>query len=162
WHGAVFEFFRNDVMDAANFFSNATGQPKNSLRYNQFGAAIGGPIRRDKSFVFADYQGTISHNSAPMLTSVPLDQQRRGDFSNLRSAQGAWIPIYDPSGLSTARTPFPGNLVPSNRLDPAATKLSALLPEPNQLDSGGRPLPFNNYAVTRTTISDLHAFDIRV
>ena len=58
WHGSLFEFFRNDATDAANFFSNATGQPKNLLRYNQFGGSAGsGPIRRSKTFVFADYQG---------------------------------------------------------------------------------------------------------
>ena len=62
WHGSAFEFFRNDAMDAPNFFSNATGQPKNPLRYNQFGGSVGGPVRRDKTFIFADYQGTITHN----------------------------------------------------------------------------------------------------
>src|SRR3954447_18623498 len=102
WHGSTFEFFRNDSLDAANFFSNATSQPKNALRYNQFGASVGGPIRRDKTFLFADYQGTTAHNGVPMVTTVRPNEQRRGDFSGLRDARGAVIPIYDPFGASLA------------------------------------------------------------
>ncbi len=100
WHGSAFEFFRNDAMDAANFFSNATGQPKNPLHYNQFGGSVGGPVRRDKTFIFGDYQGTITHSGDPMITSVPLAAQRQGDFSDLSAANGALVPIYDPSGAS--------------------------------------------------------------
>ncbi len=161
WHGSLFEFFRNDRMDAANFFANATSQPKNPLRYNQFGGSLGGPIRHDKTFVFGDYQGTITRNASPMVTSVPLDQQRLGDFSNLR-ANGAPVPIYDPFGASLARTPFPNDMVPLTSIDPAAANITALLPHPNQFDATGQPLPFNNYAVTRSNASNVHSFDIRV
>lgn len=162
WHGALFEFLQNDAVDGANFFSNATGQAKNPLRYNQFGGSAGGPIIRNKTFIFADYQGTTKHNGAPMIATVPLDAQRVGDFSGLRDATGALVPVYDPFGSSLARTPFPGNTIPEGRLDPAAARLSALLPEPNQLDSTGAPLAFNNYAVTRTTRSNVQAFDVRI
>ena len=161
WHGSLFEFFRNDRMDAANFFANATLQPKNPLRYNQFGGSVGGPIRHEKTFVFGDYQGTITRNASPMVTSVPLDQQRLGDFSNLR-ANGAPVPIYDPFGASLARTPFPNNTIPLTSIDPAAANITALLPHPNQFDATGQPLPFNNYAVTRSNTSNVHSFDIRV
>jgi hypothetical protein len=161
WHGSLFEFFRNDRMDAANFFANATSQPKNPLRYNQFGGSLGGPIRHDKTFVFGDYQGTITRNASPMVTSVPLDQQRLGDFSTLR-ANGAPVPIYDPFGASLARTPFPNNTVPLTSIDPAAANITALLPHPNQFDATGHSLPFNNYAVTRSNASNVRSFDIRV
>jgi len=162
WHGSLFEFLRNDKLDAANFFSNATAQPKNPLRYNQFGGSVGGPIRRDRTFLFADYQGTITRNSAPMLTSLPLTDQRHGDFSNLRSPNGSMIPIYDPFGPPLARQQFPGNVLPLERMDPAALAISAVLPQPNQFDAAGQPLPFNNYAVTRSSTSDVHSFDIRI
>src|ERR1700685_2468743 len=89
WHGSLFEFFRNDKLDAADFFSNATGQPRNPLRYNQFGGAVSGPIRRNKTFVFADYQGTIAHSGTPMITGLPTSQERQGDFSGLT------VPIYN-------------------------------------------------------------------
>ena len=157
WHGSLFEFFRNDATDAANFFSNATGQPRNPLQYNQFGGSTGGPIRRNKTFIFADYQGTVVHGSTPMVSSVPLSAQRTGDFSGLSP-----VPIYNPFGASYARTPFPNNTIPQSLIDPAAEKLSALLPLPNQFGAGGVPLPFNNYAVTRTATEDLNSFDIRV
>ena len=157
WHGSLFEFFRNDATDAANFFSNATGQPKNPLQYNQFGGSAGGPVRRNKTFVFADYQGTVVHSSTPMVSSVPLNAQRTGDFSGLSP-----VPIYNPFGASYARTPFPNNMIPQSLIDPAAEKISALLPQPNQFGAGGLPLAFNNYAVTRASTEDLNSFDIRV
>ena len=162
WHGSLFEFFRNDALDAANFFSNATGQPKNALRYNQFGGSIGGPIRHDKTFFFADYQGTVTHNGEPMVTSLPNDAWRSGDFSGLKNAQGVQIPIYDPFGASIVRSPFPNNKIPASLIDPAAGKITSLLPEPNQYGPNGQPLPFNNFAVTRTAQSDVQSFDIRV
>lgn len=162
WHGSLFEFFRNDDLDAANFFSNSTGQPKNALRYNQFGGSLGGPIRRDKTFFFADYQGTLTHTGVPMLTSLPVDSQRGGNFSGLRDAQGGIVPIYNPFGASVVRSPFPGNQIPASLIDAAAGKITSALPEPNQFGADGQPLPFNNYAVTRAIQSDVQSFDIRV
>jgi hypothetical protein len=162
WHGSLFEFLRNDKLDAADFFSNATSQPQNALRYNQFGGAIGGPIRRGRTFIFADYQGTATHSATPMVTSVPTNAQRVGNFSDLQSATGSMVPIYDPFGASLARTPFPGNIIPANLIDPAAAKLSALLPQPNQFGATGQPLPFNNYAVTPAATSLVNSFDVRV
>ena len=162
WHGALFEFLRNNRLDAANFFSNETAQPQDGLRYNQFGGAIGGPVRRDKTFIFADWQVTDTHSATPMVTSVPTNAQRQGDFSDLRTAAGAAIPIYDPFGASLARTPFPNNVIPQNLIDPAAAKISARLPQPNQFGASGQPLQFNNYAVTPLATSLLAAFDVRV
>jgi len=162
WHGSLFEFFRNDKIDAAAFFSNATGQPKNALRYNQFGGAIGGPIRRQKTFFFGDYQGTITHTAMPSVTSVPSDQQRSGDFSGLRNTDGTLVPIYDPFGASLTRTPFPLNIIPQSRIDPAAARITAQLPQPNQFDATGRPLAFNNFAATPVAVSGVHSFDVRI
>jgi hypothetical protein len=162
WHGSAFEFFRNDAMDGANFFSNATGQPKNPLRYNQFGGSVGGPVRRDKTFIFGDYQGTITHSGDPMITSVPLAAQRQGDFSDVLGANGAPVPIYDPSGASYARTQFPNDTIPSTRFDPAAAAITGLLPPPNQFGSNGQPLPFNNYAATPAITAAVHSFDVRL
>jgi hypothetical protein len=159
WRGSAFEFLRNDAMDAANFFSNATGQPRNPLRYNQFGGSGGGPVQRNRTFLFADYQGTLTHSAGPQVTTLPPDAQRSGNFS------GLGVPIYDPSAPTATRTPFPANTIPRSRIDPAAAAITALLPEPNQFGSGssaGQPLAFNNYAVTRTSTSAVHSFDIRV
>jgi hypothetical protein len=162
WHGSLFEFFRNDKLNAADFFSNQTGQPKNALRYNQFGGSVGGPVRHNRTFVFADYQGTVTHNAVPMVTSVPLSGQRSGNFSGLRGAGGTIVPIYDPFAPSYVRTQFPNNVIPASLLDPAAVKISSLLPLPNQFDAVGNPLPFNNYAVTRADTSNVQSFDVRM
>jgi hypothetical protein len=162
WHGSAFEFLRNDALDAANFFSNSTGQPKNPLRYNQFGGSAGGPLRRDKTFWFADYQGALSHNAQPLVTSLPTAEQRVGNFSNLRGANGAVIPIYDPFGPAPARTPYPNNVIPASVFDPAAVRITQMLPQTNQFDSNGAALAFNNYAVTRVATSNTQSFDIRV
>ena len=126
FHATLFEFFRNDALDAADFFSNQTGQPKNALRYNQFGGSLGGPIKRNKTFFFADYQGTVTHSAQPMITSVPLSDQRGGNFSGLQ------VPIYNPFVAGYVRTPFPNNAIPASLLDPAAVKITSRLPLPNQ------------------------------
>lgn len=157
WHGSLFEFFRNDALDAANFFSNLTDQPKNTLRYNQFGGSLGGPIRHNRTFIFADYQGTLTHTGNPMVTSVPLSSQRAGNFSG----PGAPI-IYNPFAPTYVRTPYPNNTIPASSMDPAAVNITSLLPLPNQFDVSGNPLPFNNYAVTRVDTSDVQSFDIRL
>lgn len=162
WHGSAFEFFRNDAMDAPNFFSNATNQPKNPLRYNQFGGSVGGPLKHDRTFLFADYQGTLTHVGTPMITSVPLADQRQGIFSNPLETSGPVVPIYDPNGASYARTPFSNETIPLTRFDHAAAAITALLPLPNQFGANGLPLPFNNYAVTRTSTSAVHSFDVRL
>ncbi|MCI0621310.1 MAG: TonB-dependent receptor, partial [Acidobacteria bacterium] len=166
WHGSAFEYLRNDKFDATNFFSNATGQPKNSLRYNQFGGSLGGPIRRDKTFIFGNYQGTRTRASNPFITTVPLAEQRQGDFSNFRDASGKAIPIYDPLSSASARTRFSHNgvpnVIPPNRINPAAGALLKLMPLPNQFDSAGRPLAFNNYAVTRKNSTSAESFGVRV
>lgn len=161
WHGSLFEFMRNDAVDAANFFSNATGQTSNPLQYNQFGGSTGAPIRRNKTFFFSDYQGTVTHSSTPMVTTVPLNAQRTGDFSSLLSATGALVPVYNPFGASLARAPFPNNTIPASLIDPAAGKIAALLPQPNQFGANG-PLQFNNYAVTRASTSNVQSFDVRI
>ena len=121
-------------------------------------------MRHDKTFLFADYQGTITHSGSPMVTTVPLSARSVWATSpDFVPSNGNFpIPIYDPSSASLVRTQFPNNAIPLTRLDPAASALTALLPEPNQFDSAGQPLPFNNYAVTRTAISGIHSFDIRL
>jgi hypothetical protein len=159
-HASLFEFFRNDALDAADFFSNQTGQLKNALRYNQFGGSVGGPIRHNKTFFFADYQGTVTHSAQPMVTSVPLSSQRSGNFSGLLGPGGP--PIYNPFSSSYARTPFPNNVIPASVMDPAAVKITSLLPLPNQFDAAGIPLPFNNYAMTRVDTSNVQSFDLRL
>ena len=85
WHATMFEFFRNDKMDAANFFSNATRQSKNALRYNQPGGSLGGPLRKNKTFLFADFQIDHHYQCCPHADQCAPGRPTDGRF--FRSAE---------------------------------------------------------------------------
>src|SRR6185295_18219869 len=97
FHGTLFEFFRNDAVNANNFFFNATGQERPVLKQNQFGGNLGGPVIKDKLFFFFSYQGTrqrngLSGSSSLSLPAIPLDRSRASlgrAFAGLRSARGS-------------------------------------------------------------------------
>lgn len=196
FHGNAWEFLRNDKLDAANFFENAGGIQKGKYRQNQFGASIGGPIRKDKTFFFGDYEGTRIRQAIPYVNTVPTAQERNSGYTDLSELlnQGgtrtdalgrtfALGQVFDPSttravgcgvpepvsgitapcgGAATGsqigfvREPFPGNILPANRLDPNAIKLLNLYPAPN--NSG----LFNNLANNPVVRNDVNQFDIRV
>jgi hypothetical protein len=130
YHGSLFESLQNDVFNARNFFS-ANRAP---VRLNQYGASFGGPIRRDKTFFFVTWEETRQLTSFETASTVPTLLNRAGDFSDLRSASGAPILIYDPATGSTAATrqPFPGNLIPTARFDPVALAAMSYFPLPNR------------------------------
>lgn len=83
YHGAAWEFLRNDKVDAANFFENAGGIPKGKYRQNQFGATVGGPIKKDKIFFFGDYEGTRIRQAIPQVSTVPTALERSSGYTNL-------------------------------------------------------------------------------
>jgi hypothetical protein len=136
FHGAAFEFLRNEATDALNYF--AGGQPKTPFRRNQFGGAMGGPILRDRLFFFADYQGLILNTSQPFFTTAPTPLMLTGNFSELYvpgqvdDAGNTYGQIYDPStrifdanGNVVSATPFPGNIIPQSRWDSSAAAMNA-------------------------------------
>ncbi len=122
YHGALYEFLRNDVLNTRNFF--AAGKP--TLRKNQFGANAGGPIRRNKTFFFGSYEG--NRERRPITSSgnvVPTALERQGDFSQSKLSAG---PVRDP----LTNEPFPNNVIPTSRLDPVALNFASnFLPLPN-------------------------------
>jgi hypothetical protein len=122
FHGAAFEFLRNDKFDAIQYFSR--GKP--SLRRNQFGASIGGPIFRNKTFFFLNYEGYRDRRAVTNGYTVPSRAQRRGDFSGFAQ-------VYDPltNDASGARAPFAGNVIPTSRISPISAKLADAWPLPN-------------------------------
>jgi hypothetical protein len=117
FHGSAYEFLRNDVFDARNFF--APDVP--DLKQNQFGFTLGGPIRKDRTFFFGGYEGFRQRKGIPVSAAVPSLRVRRGDFS-----QEAIKPI-DPFTMQ----PFPGGIIPENRINPVSRNILALWPEPN-------------------------------
>ena len=139
FHGTLFEFLRNNVLDANNFFTNAAGQPRAPFHQNQFGFAVGGPVLlpriysgRNRTFFFADYQGTRQNTSAgSAITDVPPAALRAGDFSSVKT------PIFDPTTRRVGPTgvviadPFTGNRIPQDRLNPTSVAIAGLVPLPN-------------------------------
>ncbi|MEO7144209.1 MAG: carboxypeptidase regulatory-like domain-containing protein [Bryobacteraceae bacterium] len=117
YHGVLYEFLRNNDLDARNFF--ATGNFP--YRQNQFGGSLGGPILHDKTFFFVNYEGTRIRQGQTFNDLVPTAAQRNGDFSGLSTA------IKDP--LTGA--PFPGNVIPANRVDPSTAYFLQFIPVPN-------------------------------
>ena len=130
-HGDLFEFLRNDKLDANDFFNNRSNASKRAYRRNIFGSTLGGPIRKNRAFFFIDYEGTRQRDSGPALASVPLGQYRTGNLSRFPQ------PIKDPLNNNQ---PFPGNLIPADRIvNPVAKALFTdprLYPLPNQTGTG--------------------------
>jgi len=132
FHGSAYEFFRNDKLDAKNFFS----AKKPPLRWNIFGFVASGPIRRNRTFFFTNVEWQKQRVGTTQTLTVPTEAQRKGDFSQTFTAAGALVPIYDPNTTTgNTRTAFPGNMIPANRIDPVGAALAALYPPPNQAAS---------------------------
>ena len=146
FHGSVFEFHRNAALDARNFFAPAT-EPKPKYLRNQFGGAIGGPIVRDRTFFFADYEGTRSREGITRITNVPTAQERVGNFS--QSVFG--VPTNPFTGM-----PFDGGQIPDFFIHPVGRAIAALYPLPN------RNVPFQNFVSSPTQRDDNDSFDVRV
>ena len=154
FHGLLFEYLRNRVFDANDFFSNRSGLKKPQNEQNQFGGNIGGPILRNKLFWFFDYEGTRVRRGVSRIATVPLPNERVGDFSVATgTAVGVKYPtIYDP----TTGQPFPNNIIPANRIDPYSAKIFALFPQPNL------PGQLNNFARNGALSDDNDNYDWRL
>ncbi len=151
-HGGAFEFVRNDRFDAQNYFTSSSAKPE--LRRNQFGGTLGGPIIKNKAFLFGSFEHTVERDGITYVTTVPTAAMRGGDFS------GQPV-IYDPDttknlgGGVYSRTPFAGNIIPATRFDPAALKLLALFPNPTNSAA------FNNYVSSPVESLSTNRFDFR-
>jgi hypothetical protein len=164
--GRLYEYLRNDLMDAIPHQVRQFGGNKNLLRRNQYGATVSGPVRlpwlydgRGRTFFSFSFEGTRERISQSTLLTLPTDRQREGDFSDLVDNAGIPVTIYDPAttrpnpaydprkpisieNLQYLRDPFPGNRVPLARRDPVAQALVALYPRAN---SSIGPFLLNNY-----------------
>jgi hypothetical protein len=123
FHGDAFEFFRNDVLNANSWSNNWSGSPRSKVRWNMFGATLGGPIKKDKLFFFVDFQSQrLNFPNSTGTLSVLTAAERQGDFSQLL-ANG--IQLYNPFSLDAKgnRVPFANNQIPQTLLDPVAKNL---------------------------------------
>jgi hypothetical protein len=152
-HGSVWEFLRNDALDARNYFASKV-EP---LKQNQFGATLGGPVRRDKTFVFAFYEGFRNREGKTQRSTVPSLAQRQGDFSELctEGFSGGFCnnPNHQLFNIFTSQ-PYPNNQFPAASIDPLSQNLLSLFPLPN---SGT-----NFFVSTQTLREDSDQFGVRL
>jgi len=130
--GSAFFFGNSESTQAKSYFASATAIKPQS-KYEQFGGTLGGPLIKDKLFFFADYQHTVDNLGALRRVVIPPTEWRGGDFSSASTT------IYDPATGNpdgTGRQPFPGNVIPANRLSPVALNVLAQLPAPNLAGAG--------------------------
>ena len=159
FHGGAYEFIRNDKLDALNFFANQ----QLPFQRNQFGAFIGGPIRKNKTFFFGDYQGYRLRETDPYISSVPTLPERTGDFSELLAIENVQLV-----------NPYTGLPIPDNRLDlaekpngsplidPVGFNVLNIYPKPTITDPGSPSYFTENYLTNQKTLNDQDSFDIRV
>src|SRR5438445_4567378 len=161
-HGTAFEYLRNEVFDARNFFARSA-VPKPPLDRHQYGASLSGPVIRNKTFFFIDYAGLKETRGLTFVNTVPTAKTRLGDFSDYRTPAGQLITIYDPlttrpnpSGSGVIRDPFPGNIIPANRLNQVGLNVAGIYPLPNG------PGDFDNYTSTANREVKDNAVTVRV
>ena len=157
FHGSLYEFIRNDKLDGTNFFANRVGSDKPTLRRNQYGGTIGGPIVRNTLFGFFSFQGTKDRAGQSFTASIPSRDALGGDFSQQPDPDRR---IYDPLTLSEdgARSAFPNFVIPSSRFDPVATALFSNYPAPN---IAGREHLRNNHFYAPADTIDHNQYDMK-
>ncbi|HMF74242.1 MAG TPA: carboxypeptidase regulatory-like domain-containing protein [Bryobacteraceae bacterium] len=171
-HGSAYEFVRNDFFDATDFFANAAGQGKAPIRFNQFGAALGGPVYipkvydgRNKTFFFFAYEGLRWVRAYTTTGTMPTALQRAGDFSQTFNQAGQQIAVYNPNSTVLAngqysRTPLPGNRMAISQINPVSLALVPYLPLPNA--TGNALTGTNNFTSTMSAPINQDNYSLRV
>ncbi len=175
FHGEAYEFYQGNALDAQNFFQRGTnGQPFHfpHIVDNYFGANVGGPIRKDKTFFFVDFMEHRQRTGESYQLNVPTPDIRGGNFSN-----PALTRIYDPATgdsadclpggnaklCGTGRTQFPGNIIPANRLSPIALKMLSFVPLPNNNQNLAGTQSYQNNLLTSSVFDqDTPDLDVKI
>ncbi len=146
FHGALYDFLRNDAMDSRHFFSGAN---KQVLRRNQYGWALGGPIAKDRSFFFASQEFTNERTANPRIENIPDPAETRGDFSGLGTT------VLNP----VTGEPVPNNIIPPSEQDPVGVAVARFWPAPN---IAGRASRSRNFQNNGRNLNDSNTVSIRV
>ena len=144
FHGVVYDFMRRKGLAANQFLLNSRNLPKTDQYIDQYGVSVDGPIWKNKTFFLFTGEKYREGTPAPLFSTVPTPAFKNGDFSNLVDASGRLITIYDPAtgrdvnGVWT-RDPFPGNMIPQDRINPTARAMMQYFPDPNNTDPAVAP-----------------------
>ncbi|MGH9158819.1 MAG: TonB-dependent receptor domain-containing protein, partial [Vicinamibacteraceae bacterium] len=168
-HGSSYWFRRDDALDANNFFANRADIEKSGFKRDQYGGSLGGPLVKDRTFWFVGFERTSSREQSVFTDTVPPDSWRRGDFSDLRDANGQRITIYDPATVRAdpenpgqyVRNPFPDNIIPQDRINDVARNLLAFYPGSNAAPTDPNTFA-NNFVSGGSQPSDSYRIDSRV
>lgn len=161
FHGDLWEFLRNSKLDSNSYFNNLGGVPRGRFSQNQFGGTIGGPIRKNKTFFFADAQGFLSRKATTVLSTVPTPLMQQGNFTELRNTLPA-PSVPSQSGCVQA------NIIAQSCIDPVAAKLDALFPAPNVPSAVallGQPRSWTgapNYQFQYSVPNNTYSYDARI
>jgi hypothetical protein len=154
-HGTLFEFFRNEALNARNLFATAGAKPR--FRRNQYGFVLGGPLQKNRTFFFVDWQGARLDTGVIRTSTVPTSAQKGGLF-----AQSIFDPQTTRQTLSGyVRDPFPGNVIPATSVDAAARAVMDRFPVPNVF-SGANEATVNNYRRVGNDTTAQDQFDMRL
>jgi carboxypeptidase family protein len=167
WHGGLFEFSRNSVLNANDFFANRAGEGKPSSNERQYGGTLGGPIAipkiyngHNRSFFFFGFQGDNAGTASIATETVPTQAFRNGDFSSLGTTIYDPLSVHlDPATGNFVRNAFANNIIPSNLFDPVAVKALSFFPLPN---SGGPNAQTNNYVAVGNNTGNTYQWDSRI
>lgn len=167
WHGGLFEFSRNSILNANDFFANRAGQAKPSSNERQYGGTLGGPIDlpklyngRNRSFFFFGFQGDNASSATIATDTVPTVPFRNGDFSALGTTIYDPLTVHlDPTTGNYVRNAFANNTIPSIRFDPVAVKALSFFPLPN---TGAPGAQTNNYVAVGNNTGDTYQWDSRI
>jgi hypothetical protein len=162
--GSALEYFNNEKMNSnVYFFGSGAAPPKLPVKTNNYGATVGGPIQRNRTFFFGSFEGYNRRQSLFTFFKVPDAALRSGDFSQAANTNGSIQTIYNPftgNPDGTGRTPFPNNQIPVNLLDPIALKILNLYPLPNTPGIGAGGLS-NNYQRQENRTVDRQNYDLK-
>jgi hypothetical protein len=172
FHGAIYEFIRNDAFNANSYTNNFNGLPRAAFKRNEFGVAVGGPVilphlydGRNHTFFFFNYEGIRQHTPQTIIDTVPTNLERQGDFLQTFSTPGHLATIYDPATSAPdpahpgayIRRAFQNNRIPTGRIDPTALNILKFFPLPNLPGTNG----LLNHEVTGTDINNINRVFIR-
>ncbi len=168
FHGSLYYYLRNDVLNANSWNNNRTNVKKGVLRRNEYGGSIGGPVIRNRTFFFANYERTWQSGPIQALNTVPSAAQRQGDFNGSLDPSSRQIIVYDPnttrpdpaSASRFLRDPFVGNRVPANRVNPVSTNVLKYWPASNRPGEG--PAQFNNFFASGSRITPNEIWVLRM